>query len=99
PALAVGDKEVRLSYLAAAERGPAALWLVRLPDKEPVLMPSLAGNVTDAWLVLQFALRHQREHYRPHDVLVTFNDVWLKWFDATVPEGRYLFRLNPSHVF
>ena len=99
PALALGDKEVRLSYLGPASRGPDALWLLRLPDKEPVLLPSLAGNVTDSWLVVKFALNNQRDTYRPHSVLVSLNGVWLQWFRDTVPDGRYLFRVDPQEVF
>jgi hypothetical protein len=97
-ALGAGD-EVRVSYVGDAEIGPPALWLVRLPDTEPILMPSLAGNVTDAWFTLSIDLRYPRSHYRPMDILVTFNDVWAQHFHQSVPEGRYLVRLDPRHVF
>ena len=90
---------VRLSYVGAADYGPDALYLVRLPDKQPILMPSLAGNVTDAWFTTEFDLNRWRSNYRPHDLLLTVNDVWVKMFQNTVPEGRYLFRLNPYQVF
>jgi hypothetical protein len=90
---------VRLSYIGAADYGPDALYLVRLPDKQSILMPSLAGNVTDAWLTTEFDLHSLRSYYRPHDLLLTVNDVWVKMFENTVPEGRYLFRLNPYQVF
>jgi hypothetical protein len=99
PALALGATEVRVSYLGGAQRGPDALWLVRLPDKEPVLVPSLAGNVTDAWLVTHLALRGPRDHYRPHTALISLNDVWLQWFYDAVPDGRYLFHVDPAQVF
>jgi hypothetical protein len=90
---------VRLSYIGGADHGPNALWLVRLSDKQPILMPSLAGNVTDAWFTTEFQLNDVRSNYRPHDLLLTVNDVWVKMFQNTVPEGRYLFRLNPYQVF
>jgi len=90
---------VRLTYIGAADQGPDALWLVRLPDKQPIMMPSLAGNVSDAWLTVKFELEDTRNSYRPHDVLLTLNDVWLKMFQKTVPDGRYLFRLSPYQVF
>ncbi len=100
PTLALDSNgAVRLSYVGAADYGPDALWLVRLPDKSPILMPSLAGNVTDAWLTVNFNLEDTRNNYRLHDVLLTVNDVWVKMFQNTVPDGRYLFRLNPHQIF
>jgi PKD repeat protein len=100
PALALGDgDEVRVSYIGDADIGPPALWLVRLPDTEPILMPSLAGNVTDAWLIFTLGLNRARSHYRPMDILVTVNDVWALDFHQSVPEGRYIVRLDPNHVF
>ena len=90
---------IRLSYIGAADYGPDALWLVRLPDKQPMLLPSLAGNVTDAWVSVKFGLRDFRNNYRPHDVVLTVNGVEVKRFEDTVPEGRYLFRLDPLQVF
>ena len=50
-ALALEGDRVRLTYLGPAPHGPEALWLVRLPDRSPILMPSVAGNVTSAWLM------------------------------------------------
>ncbi|MDX1486707.1 MAG: hypothetical protein R3268_00800 [Acidiferrobacterales bacterium] len=100
PTLAFGENhDVRLTYIGEAKHGPPALWLVRLPDEEPILIPSLAGNVTDAWLMLKFSLNDARTRYRRHDMLVTVNDVWIKLFEDTVPEGRYLFRLDPRQIF
>lgn len=100
PALALGEgDEVRLTYIGDAEHGPPAIWLVRLPEKNPILVPSLAGNVTDAWLMLKFSLNDARTRYRRHDMLVTVNDAWIKLFEDTVPEGRYLFRLDPRQIF
>jgi PKD repeat protein len=99
PTLAAGPDGVRLTYLGAAEKGPDALWLVRLPDKQPVLMPSLAGNVTDVYFLLGFGLKYARWYYRPHDVWVAVNDVVVGTFDNTIPEGRYLYKLNPYQVF
>lgn len=98
-ALAMDKDGVRLTYLGAAEHGPDALWLVRSAEKEPILLPSLAGNVTEAWLQLQFALPYYRWYYRPYDVWVSVNDVVVGTFDNAIPEGRYLFRLNPYQVF
>jgi len=100
PALALdANGGVRLSYIGAAEYGPDALYLVRLPDKQSIMMPSLVGNVTDAWFTTEFDLSQWRSNYRPHDLLLTVNDVLVKMFQNTVPEGRYLFRLNPYQVF
>jgi hypothetical protein len=99
PTLAHGTDGPRLTYLGAAEHGPDALWLLRLPSREPVLVPSLAGNVTEAWLAVRFALRGPRSGYRPHDLAVIFNDSWLRYFKDAIPEGRYLFRLDPHQVF
>src|ERR1700682_5450209 len=90
---------LRLTYIGAADYGPDALWLIRLPDEQPILMPSLAGNVTDAWFTVKFDLEDQRNNYRPHDVLLTVNDVWVQMFQNTVPDGRYLFQLNPYQIF
>jgi hypothetical protein len=98
-ASAPGTDGMRLSYLGAAEGGTDALWLARLPSGRPVLVPSLAGNVTGAWLIVHFELRKERSDYRPHDVDVTVNDVRVGQFRNTVPEGRYLFRLDPGIVF
>lgn len=99
PTLARSAEGMRLSYLGAAEPGPDALWLVRLPDKAPVLMPSLAGNVTEAVLLLDFTLRDARWKYRPYDLWLSVNDVVVQTFSNTVPEGRYLVKLNPYQVF
>ena len=100
PALALGESnEVRLTYLGDAEYGPPALWLVRLPDTTPILVPSLEGNVTDVWLTMEFRLNDPRERYRSHNMLVTVNDVWIKLFEDTVPEGRYRFQLDPQKIF
>jgi hypothetical protein len=99
PAVAMGTDGVRLTYLGGAEHGPQALWLVRRAEKEPVLLPSLAGNVTDAWLMLNFGLRYRRSSYRPHDVSISVNDVPIHRFEKTVPDGRFLFRLKPYQVF
>jgi hypothetical protein len=100
PTLALDDKgAVRLSYIGPADFGPDATWLVRLPDKQAIMMPSLAGNVTDVWFTTKFDLRQARNYFRRHDLLLTVNDVWVKMFENTVPEGRYLFRLNPYQVF
>ena len=62
-------------------------------------MPSLAGNVTEAALLLQFGLREARWDYRPYDAWVSVNDVVVATFDNAIPEGRYLYRLNPYQVF
>lgn len=99
PALAPGTDGVRLTYIAAAERGPSALWLVREKERQPLLMPTLAGNVTESSLLVHFALRSGRESYRPHDVTISINGVVLKEFTGTVPEGRYLFPLNLHQTF
>jgi hypothetical protein len=96
---AAGPDDVRLTYLGDADHGPGALWLVRLPDDEPVLMPSLEGNVKEAWLLVSFTLRYDRSHYRPHDVDVLVNGITVGQFKSTVPDGRYLFRLHPAQVF
>ncbi|MBI4583751.1 MAG: hypothetical protein HY717_06985 [Planctomycetes bacterium] len=99
PALAAGSGGVRLTFLGDAARGPAALWLVRPGDQEPVLVPSLAGNVTAASLLVKFDLRYSRSHYRPHDIWVAVNDVVVGKFDQTLLEGRYLYRLDPYQIF
>ena len=90
---------MRVTWIGPADQGPDALWLARLPDTQPILMPSLAGNVTDAWLLLRFQIKGEsRWGYRPHDVLVSVNGDWLHWFRNTIPEGRYLFPLDPSNL-
>lgn len=99
PAIGRSMSGARLSFIGAASPGPEALWLVPLPEKEPVLMPSVAGNVTDAWLVVHFGLRQPRDIYRPHDVDVFVNDIPVAQFRDTVPDGRYMLRLQPSQVF
>jgi PKD repeat protein len=99
PTLAQSEEGPRLSYLGAAETGPDALWLVRLPEKEPALMPSLAGNVTEAALVVNFTLRDARWKYRPYDLWLSVNDAVVRTFSTTVPEGRYLVKLTPHQVF
>jgi hypothetical protein len=99
PALAQGDDGVRLTYLGPADHGPDALWLVRLRDKKPLLVPSLAGNVTDANLIVHFGLTSERWYYRPHDLWLFANDIPVGGFSHAIPEGRYLFPLNPHQVF
>lgn len=102
PTLALdAEGQPRLSLIGPTPPGPEALHLVRLtgPDAEPILMPSLAGNVLETWLILHFGLRGSRWNYRPHDVSVSFNDFVIRKFENTIPEGRYLFRLPPSLVF
>src|SRR5205807_1477024 len=44
-------------------------------------------------------LRSARSDYRPHNVQVMVNDVEAGVFSNTVPEGRYIFHLNPNQVF
>lgn len=92
-----GDR-VRLTCFGGAPSGPPALWLVRLPDPAPILMPSVSGNVTHAWLMHHFELRYPRSSYRPHDMDVAFNGQLLQAFEKDVMEGRCLFRLDPSQV-
>ncbi len=99
PALATGSGGVRLTFLGDAASGPAALWLVRPGDRKPVLVPSLAGNVTAAALLVKFDLRYSRSHYRPHDVWVTVNDVVVGKFGNTLLDGRYIFHLHPYQIF
>ncbi|HUF79511.1 MAG TPA: hypothetical protein VMN03_00125, partial [Burkholderiales bacterium] len=49
PALARGAaEEIRLTFLTSVKEGADALWMLRLPDTTPVLVPSVAGNVTAA---------------------------------------------------
>ncbi|MEX2164161.1 MAG: TlpA disulfide reductase family protein [Sulfuricaulis sp.] len=98
PTLATSGNDLRITFIGRSDHGPDALWLLRLPDTVPILIPSLAGNVTDTWLTLNFGLTSARSYYRPHDVLVTLNDEWIKVFPRTVPQGRYLFRIHPSRV-
>jgi len=90
---------VRLSYVGAADYGPDALWLVRLADKSPIMMPSLEAMSRTPGLQCNSAWEDTRNNYRPHGVLLTANDVWVKAFQNTVPDGRYLFRLNPHQIF
>jgi hypothetical protein len=100
PTFALDDKGgERLSYIGPADHGPDATWLVRLPGTQPIMLPSLAGNVTAAWLTTAFDLRQPRNYYRRHDLLLTVNDVWTEMFENTVPEGRYFFPLSPYQVF
>jgi len=51
------------------------------------MMPSLAGNVSDAWLTVKFELEDTRNSYRPHDVLLTLNDVCSRCFRRQCPMG------------
>jgi len=82
---------VRLSYLGTAQRGPDAVWLCRLPDKLPVLLPSLAGNVTEAWMLVKFALNSERGLLSSHTVLVSAQRfLGSNGSMKTVPDGRYL---------
>jgi len=98
PTLALEGDRVRLTCLGAVPFGPDALWLVRLPDPAPILMPSVFGNVTHAWLMHRFELRGPRSSYRPHDVQIAFNGSTVQAFENDVAEGRYLFRLDPRNV-
>ncbi len=97
-ALALEDDRVRLTCLGPAPVGPQALWLLRLPDPSPILMPSVSGNVTRAWLMYKFELRGPRSSYRPHDLQVAFNGETVQAFENDVAEGRYLFRLDPRKI-
>ena len=93
PALALdNNSQVRLSYIGPAQYGPEATWLITLPSKNSIMLPSLAGNVTDAWLTTNFTLRQPRNYYRRHYLLLSVNDSPSKMFENEVPEGRYLFR-------
>src|SRR5205085_2931929 len=86
PALAVGEDGVRLTYLGGADHGPDALWLYRRAEETPVLLPSLAGNVTGVSLVLDFQLRSSRWGYRRHDTAVLVNGLGVAAFTDTIPE-------------
>ncbi len=99
PTFCQGLDGIRLTYLGSAQRGPEALWLVRLPDPHPLLMPTLAGNVTDVSFLMELALRGPRSGYRPHNAVVTVNDLIVAKFNDTIPEGRYRFRMHPYQVF
>jgi hypothetical protein len=99
PSLASGPEGIRVTWLGAADHGPTALWLARLPDTTPILLPTLAGNVSEAWLLLALRLGTPRDRCRPHDLEVTFNGVRVGQFTKELPEGRYLFPLKPYHVF
>jgi hypothetical protein len=99
PALAQDDKAVRVTYLGPAEHGPEALWLLRESERDPVLIPSLAGNIVEAGLLLSLRLRNDRTAYRPHTVQIYWNDLPIKSFTNAIPEGRYWLPLEPHHVF
>lgn len=99
PTLAPAVDGLRLTYLGAAEHGPTALWLLRLPDATPILMPSLAGNVSEAALLVDFDIYSARPGYQPHDVWVSVNDRVVGRLTNTIPEGRYHFPLLPTDVF
>jgi hypothetical protein len=104
PAMASGTDRPRVTFIGPAEQGPEALYLIRLAqggaamDPEPILVPSVAGNVTGVWLVLHFALKDERQRYRPHDVEITINGAKVAEFNKTVPDGRYVFPLKPYQV-
>ncbi|MCX7975262.1 MAG: hypothetical protein N3B16_12325 [Candidatus Aminicenantes bacterium] len=36
-------------------------------------MPSLQGQIDQAWLEVKFVLKWPRNHYRPHDPYIYFN--------------------------
>jgi hypothetical protein len=99
PTLAPATEGMRLTYLGPASYGPIALWLLRLPDRTPVLMPSIAGNVIETGLLVNFKLYNGRVGVHPHDLWLSVNDQVVSRMTNTIPEGRYYFELDPWRVF
>jgi hypothetical protein len=85
--------------MGPAAHGPIALWLLRLPDRTPILMPSIAGNVMESGLLVNFNLGNSRARYQPHDLWVSVNDQVVGRLTNMIPEGRYYFELDPWRVF
>jgi hypothetical protein len=65
---------------------------------EPVTMPSLRGEVRNAWLEVNFTLEWPRSHYHAHDTYVSFNGTRVGAIEGTVPEGTYVFKVPPELV-
>ena len=99
PAVALSDRGARATWIGAAEVGPPALWLALLPEGKPLLMPSVQGNVTEAWLLVNLRLTSDRSHFRAHDLEISVNGVRVALFEDTVPEGQFCFPLKPYQVF
>jgi hypothetical protein len=98
PALALDADGVRVTCWGRAEHGPEALWLTRSADPAPVLVPSLAPNISETWMVLGFRLSSPRRSYRPHQVDVALNNIRVARFTDAVPEGRYFYRVEPYKI-
>ena len=99
PTLATGAAGLRLSYVDEADPGPEGVRLVELPSDHPILVPTLAGNVKEAALFVNFNLQGNFSKFRPHDLLITVNDVWINLFQDAIPQGRFRFPLHPMQVF
>jgi len=66
--------------------------------EEPVTMPSLKGEVKNAWLEVNFALKWPRSNYHPHQTYIAFNGTRVGAIENTVPEGTYVFKVPPELV-
>lgn len=55
-----------------------------------------AGNVNAAILSVDFQLPHDPSRYQPHDVFITINGHQVAALQNTIPEGRYLFPVDPT---
>jgi hypothetical protein len=65
---------------------------------EPVTMPSLKGEVRNAWLEVNFTLKWPRSNYHAHDTYIALNGTRVGAIEDTVPEGTYVFKVPPELV-
>jgi parallel beta-helix repeat protein len=55
-------------------------------------------DVKRAYLVLHFSLPYSRDSYKPHDVHVRFNGHEIGYLSNVIPEGYYMFEVDPSYL-
>lgn len=100
PCLAVNDQKLFLGYVSSSlghASGYSRLSLDRGKTWDPARREErLNPNLTQAFLVVNFDLPWDRSTYRKHnvDILVNGNPV-AKLIDV-IPEGRYVFPVNPK---
>ena len=56
----------------------------------------LAENINGSYLTVSFALMHERPVYRPFETNVLINGHLLGTIENMIPEGRFIFPVNPA---
>ncbi len=99
PSLAVNDSELSLGYISSS-LGHASGYSRLSFDKGKTWEPArretrLNPNLTQAFLVVNFDLPWDRSAYRKHNVEIFVNDHQVAELTDVIPEGKYIFPVNP----